>query len=240
GAVRNGARAACGGFGVVRRAVVVGLGGLAPDSIGEAFELCVRLHRKARAERRSYRLDFVPDPVCWTEVPTRLRELGGQRNRWHRGLVDTLWRYRSMIGNPRYGAVGMLSLPFFVAFEFLGAFIETLGYVTVVVSLALGVVNLSFALVFFAVAVLSGVLLSLAGLLLEDIAFRRFERWNELFRLIAYCVAENFGYRQLMTSYRVRGFFAYLRGNKAWGEIRRLGFSEVGSSPTEARTRERL
>src|SRR5262249_57880531 len=108
--------------------------------------------------------------------------------------------YRSMIGNPRYGAVGMLSLPFFVAFEFLGAFIEMLGYVAVVVSLVLGVVNVSFALVFFAVAVLSGVLLSLAALLLEDLAFRRFERWSELFRLIAYSVAENFGYRQLMTS----------------------------------------
>jgi hypothetical protein len=145
-----------------------------------------------------------------------------------------------MIGNPRYGAVGMLSLPFFVSFEFLGGFIEMLGYVTVVVSLVLGVVNVSFALVFFAVAVLSGVLLSLAALLLEDLAFRRFERWSELFRLLAYCVAENFGYRQLMTGYRVRGFFAYLRGNKTWGEIRRIGFSEVAISTTEARTRERV
>jgi cellulose synthase/poly-beta-1,6-N-acetylglucosamine synthase-like glycosyltransferase len=236
----NGLLIISGAFGVFRRSAVVEVGGFAPDSIGEDFELCVRLHRKARDERRRYRLEFVPDPVCWTEVPTRLRQLGGQRNRWQRGLVDTLWRHRSMIGNPRYGAVGMLSLPFFVAFEFLGAFIEMLGYVTVVVSLVLGVVNVSFALVFFAVAVLSGVLLSLAALLLEDLAFRRFERWSELFRLLAYCVAENFGYRQLMTGYRVRGFFAYLRGHKAWGEIRRVGFSEVGISTTEARTRERV
>jgi cellulose synthase/poly-beta-1,6-N-acetylglucosamine synthase-like glycosyltransferase len=236
----NGLLIISGAFGVFRRSAVVEVGGFAPDSIGEDFELCVRLHRKARDERRRYRLEFVPDPVCWTEVPTRLRQLGGQRNRWQRGLVDTLWRHRSMIGNPRYGAVGMLSLPFFVAFEFLGAFIEMLGYLTVVVSLALGVVNVSFALVFFAVAVLSGVLLSLAALLLEDLAFRRFERWSELFRLLAYCVAENFGYRQLMTGYRVRGFFAYLRGNKAWGEIRRVGFSEVAISATEARTRERV
>ena len=236
----NGLLIISGAFGVFRRSAVVEVGGFAPDSIGEDFELCVRLHRKARDERRRYRLEFVPDPICWTEVPTRLRQLGGQRNRWQRGLVDTLWRYRSMIGNPRYGVVGMLSLPFFVAFEFLGAFIEMLGYATIVVALLLGVVNVPFALVFFAVAVLSGVLLSLAALLLEDIAFRRFERWSDLLRLLAYCVAENFGYRQLMTSYRVRGFFAYLRGNKAWGEIRRVGFSEVAISTTEARTRDRL
>lgn len=229
----NGLLIISGAFGVFRRAAVVEVGGFAADSIGEDFELCVRLHGKAREERRPYRLDFVPDPVCWTEVPTRLRQLGGQRNRWHRGLVDTLWRHRRMIGNPRYGAVGMLALPFFVVFEFLGAFIETLGYVTVVVSLLLGVVNVSFAIVFFAVAVLSGVLLSLAAVLLEDLAFRRFERQGELLQLVLYCLAENFGYRQLMTLYRVRGFFAYLRGNKAWGEISRVGFAPVAVASKE-------
>jgi cellulose synthase/poly-beta-1,6-N-acetylglucosamine synthase-like glycosyltransferase len=234
----NGLLIISGAFGVFRRAAVVEIGGFAPDSIGEDFELCVRLHRKARDERRPYRLVFVPDPVCWTEVPTRLRQLGGQRNRWHRGLVDTLWRHRQMIGNPRYGAVGMLSLPFFVAFEFLGAFIEMFGYVTVVVSLALGIVNVSFALVFFTVAVLSGVLLSLAAVLLDDLAFRRYEQQGELLRLVAYCIAENFGYRQLMTSYRVRGFFAYLRGNQAWGEIRRVGFAQVAISTSDAQENE--
>jgi cellulose synthase/poly-beta-1,6-N-acetylglucosamine synthase-like glycosyltransferase len=216
------------------------VGGFEPDSIGEDFELCVRLHQRARDERRPYRLDFVPDPVCWTEVPTRLRQLGGQRNRWHRGLVDTLWRHRRMIGNPRYGAVGMLSLPFFVVFEFLGPFIEMLGYVAVVVALALGVVHVPFALLFFAVAVLSGVLLSLAAVLLEDLAFRQFERQRDLFRLVGYAVAENFGYRQLMTGYRVRGFFAYLRGDKAWGEIRRVGFAQVDLAPAEVRNEERV
>jgi cellulose synthase/poly-beta-1,6-N-acetylglucosamine synthase-like glycosyltransferase len=145
----NGLLIISGAFGVFRRTAVVEVGGFASDSIGEDFELCVRLHRTAREQQRRYRLEFVPDPVCWTEVPERLRQLGGQRNRWHRGLIDTLWRHRRMIGNPRYGVVGMLSLPFFVAFEFLGAFVETLGYVTVVVSLALGVINVQFALMFF-------------------------------------------------------------------------------------------
>ena len=39
-------------------------------------------------------------------------------------------------------------------------------------------------------------------------------------------MAENFGYRQLITGYRIRGVFAYLRGDKAWGEIRRVGFAQ--------------
>jgi cellulose synthase/poly-beta-1,6-N-acetylglucosamine synthase-like glycosyltransferase len=227
----NGLLIISGAFGVFRRTRVIDVGGFAADSIGEDFELCVRLHRRAREERRRYRLEFVPDPVCWTEVPERLRDLGGQRNRWHRGLVDTLWRHRRMIGNPRYGAVGVLALPFFVLFEFLGAFIETLGYVVLVLSLALGVVNAGFALLFLAVAVLSGVFLSLSAVLLDDLAFRRYGSLRELLRLIAYSVGENFGYRQLITGYRMRGFFAYLRGDKAWGEIRRVGFGEPPQLP---------
>ena len=90
----NGLLIISGAFGVFRRADVAEAGGFAADSIGEDFELCLRLHRRAREAGRAYRLEFVPDPVCWTEVPQRLHQLGGQRNRWHRGLIDTLWRHR--------------------------------------------------------------------------------------------------------------------------------------------------
>lgn len=220
----NGLLIISGAFGIFRRSAVVEAGGFATDSIGEDFELCVRLHGHQRDSGRRGRLEFVPDPVCWTEVPERLRDLGRQRNRWHRGLVDTLWRHRRLIGNPRYGAVGMLALPFFLLFEFLGAFIELLGYLVIGLSLGLGIVNTGFALALLAVAFLSGVLLSLSAVLLEDTAFRRYGHMRELLRLIAYSVVENVGYRQVITVYRVRGFFAYLRGNKAWGEMKRIGF----------------
>jgi hypothetical protein len=125
----------------------------------------------------------------------------------------------------------MLSLPFFLLFEFFGALVETLGYVVVLVALALGAINAAFAVIFFAVAVLCGVLLSLAAVLLEDLAFHRFGRISDLLRLLAFSIAENFGYRQLMTGYRVRGFVSYLRGNKAWGEIQRVGFAPAPALP---------
>jgi cellulose synthase/poly-beta-1,6-N-acetylglucosamine synthase-like glycosyltransferase len=226
----NGLLIISGAFGVFRRSAVTDAGGFAADSIGEDFELCLRLHRRAREAGRPYRLEFVPDPVCWTEVPQRLHQLGGQRNRWHRGLTDTLWRHRAMIGNPRYGSVGLIALPFFVAFEFLGAFIETLGYISITVSVILGVVNWQFAIAFMAVSILAGLLLSISAVLLEDLAFRRYGQLRDLVRLVAYAVLENLGYRQLMTTYRVRGFFSYLRGNKSWGEIQRLGFGTATGS----------
>jgi cellulose synthase/poly-beta-1,6-N-acetylglucosamine synthase-like glycosyltransferase len=73
------------------RAVVMA-GGYASDSIGEDFELIVRMHHRLREARVPYRIRFVPDPVCWTEVPESLRVLQRQRNRWQRASGPILTR----------------------------------------------------------------------------------------------------------------------------------------------------
>ena len=230
----NGLVIISGAFGVFRRESVVDVGGFATDSIGEDFELCVRLHRSARDHGRADRLAFVPDPVCWTEVPEQLRVLGKQRHRWQRGLIDTLWRHRTMVGNPRYGAVGLLALPFYLIFEFLGAFIEWIGYVVFAVSWALGAIDWPYAVVFIAIALTSGLLLSLAAVLLEDLAFRRHGQFRDLLRLFGYAIAENFGYRQILTLYRIRGFVAYLRRDQSWGDMQRRGFTAAESEDDRA------
>jgi cellulose synthase/poly-beta-1,6-N-acetylglucosamine synthase-like glycosyltransferase len=110
-----------GAFGVFDKRLILKAGGYAPDSLGEDFEMVIRLHRYIGDHRLPYRLRFVPDPVCWTEVPETLRVLHRQRSRWHRGLLDTILRHRPMIGRPRYGAVGLLSLPAFVIRGSLGS-----------------------------------------------------------------------------------------------------------------------
>jgi hypothetical protein len=160
-----------------------------------------------------------------------LGQLGGQRDRWHRGLTDTLVRHRRMIGNPRYGVVGMLGLPFFVLFEFLGAFVEAVGYIVLPLGFAFGYLDASAAGLFFTLAIGSGIALSLSALLLEDVAFRKFGRWRDFGRLVLFCVIENFGYRQLMTYYRVRGFVSYVRGDHGWGTIDRAGFPPDALQP---------
>jgi len=214
-----------GAFGVFRKDAVIDVGGFARDSIGEDFELCMRLHARMRQLKRPYHIAFVPDPVCWTEAPAQLRQLGGQRDRWHRGLTDTLVRHRRMIFNPRYGTVGMIGLPFFVLFEFLGAFIEAVGYIAVPLGFAMGWISPIGATLFFMLAVGSGVCLSLSALLLEDVSFRKFGRWRDFGRLVLFCVMENFGYRQAMTYYRVKGFISYVKGDHGWGHIDRTGFA---------------
>src|SRR5690606_8273004 len=138
-----------GAFGLFRREAVVAAGGYLNDSVGEDVELVVRPRRHGYEHGGPHQVAFVPAPVAWTEVPESWRVLGRQRDRWHRGLSDTLWRHRRMLFNPRYGAVGLAVYPYFLFVELLAPLIELLGIVGLAISLLIGVLDYRFALLFF-------------------------------------------------------------------------------------------
>ncbi|HSN67717.1 MAG TPA: glycosyltransferase, partial [Thermoanaerobaculia bacterium] len=188
-----------GAFGLFRRDAVLEAGGYLTTTVGEDMELVVRLHRIWRASRRPYSIVFVPEPVCWTEVPETLRVLKRQRNRWQRGTVDTIGIHRGMTLNPRYGAVGMLGFPYFLFFEMLGPAIEIVGYVTTAAGLVIGLIDPFLAIAFFIVSVLFGILLSMSAIVLEELTQRRYPAPRDVLRLFVASVIENLGFRQLMT-----------------------------------------
>lgn len=212
-----------GAFGLFEKRAAVLAGGYATDSVGEDMELVVRMHRYRRDRRQAYRIGFVPDPICWTEVPVSFHVLRRQRTRWQRGLIDTLVRHRAMIGRPRYGSVGMVSLPGFVMFEMLSPLVELSGYILLPVLWALGLLSPAGAWIFFVLAIMYMVLVSALAVLLEDIAFRRYPSVLDLGRLLIGAVLENFGFRQLTVWWRVRAFWEYLRGDLSWGAMERKG-----------------
>jgi cellulose synthase/poly-beta-1,6-N-acetylglucosamine synthase-like glycosyltransferase len=151
--------------------------------------------------------------------------LSRQRNRWQRGLIESLVAHRIMFFNPRYGIIGLLAVPFFFFFEMLGPVVELLGYVVFIISLVLGLLNVQFAFLFFSVAVVFGVVLSVSALVLEELSFKKYPAYWHVARLFLFCVMENFGYRQLHTWWRFRGIIDYLKGKKTWGAMERKGFT---------------
>jgi cellulose synthase/poly-beta-1,6-N-acetylglucosamine synthase-like glycosyltransferase len=217
-----------GAFGLFRRDVVIEIGGLDLDSLGEDAELVATLHEHMRKQDRDYRIVFVPEPVCWTEVPENVKQLASQRRRWSRGLVQLLRKHRRMIGNPRYGSIGVLALPYYVLFEVLGPVVEAIGIVTIPLGLALGVVSPWFALVFAAVAIGYGLFVSSCALAIEELAFHRYHRWTDLQRSFAAALLENVGYRQLHAYWRLKGLVDELFHREAsWGKMTRRGFTAV-------------
>ena len=160
-----------GAFGLFRKDVVIEVGGYKPKTIGEDMELVVRMHRHLRAQGRDYRIEFVPDPVCWTEAPEDLQTLRNQRIRWQRGLSESLTPHMGLMFSRRGGAPGWLAFPFMVAFEWLGPVVELFGYLFMAFAWAFGLVSWEAFAIFLFVAIGLGVLLSVSGLLLEEMAF---------------------------------------------------------------------
>lgn len=218
-----------GAFGLFRRDAMVGCGGYM-RTVGEDIELVVRMRRMGYERGTANRIEFVPDPVAWTEAPQTPRELGRQRDRWQRGLTDALWRHRRLMCNPRYGVLGLVALPVFFLVEWLGPVVEALGLVTVGTGLVFGAIDVPFALLYFAAAYGLGLMLSTIALLLEELAFFGYGQPSHRAWLLGWALLENLGYRQLTVFWRLRGVFGYLRGRTHWGEMRRRGFSLATSS----------
>ena len=220
-----------GAFGVFRRDLVVEIGGMDADTIGEDAELVVRLHHHLRRTKQEYRVIFVAEPVSWSEAPSSLRVLGRQRRRWHRGIAEILGKHRGMIGNPRYGRIGLIALPYYVVFELLAPFVELAALVLLPLGLWADAINTAFVWRFVLVAYGYGLLISLAALFIEEVSFHRYPRWSDMLRGVVAAVLENFGYRQILALWQVSGALGALHGRKAeWGVMHREGFD---TSPAE-------
>lgn len=213
-----------GAFGIFRRSAVVEVGGYATDTVGEDMELIVRLRRRFAELRRPCRVHFVPDPVAWTECPETVRSLARQRDRWQRGLFQSLVRHRVMLFNPRYGSAGLVAFPYFFFLEMLGPVIELLGYVAFAALVVAGRADLLFVAAFLCASLVLGMALSIAAVALEELSFRRYPSFRDLLGLFGIGLLENFGYRQLNAFWRLRGMVSALRGTQGWGTMTRKGF----------------
>src|SRR5207302_3611087 len=137
-----------GAFAVFRTDLVRGIGGYRAKSMGEDMDVVARMHRHLREKKVDYEIRFVPDPMCWTEVPSDLRSLARQRARWQKGLLDVLWPNRDMLFRPRYGRIGCFALPYLWVFELFAPIMETVGIMTIILAASLGVLSREFFLQF--------------------------------------------------------------------------------------------
>ncbi|MDB5097188.1 MAG: glycosyl transferase [Cyanobacteria bacterium RYN_339] len=213
-----------GAFGVFNKERVIEAGGYRPGTVGEDMELVVRLHRLLREAGKPYRITFVPDPICWTEVPEDLKTLKSQRVRWQRGLGQSLALNISLMFDRKSGAVGWLAFPFMVIFEWLGPVVEVAGYFFMLACWLLGLISTDAFKLFLLASVGMGVVLSMMALVLEEMSFHLYSRFSDLAMMFLAVILENFGYRQLISYWRTVALVKMLLGGKAeWGPMERSG-----------------
>jgi len=221
-----------GAFGLFRRDAVIAVGGYDPKAIGEDMDLTFRLQRHFRRLGQPFRIAFDPSPLACTQAPEDMASLRSQRYRWRRGLMQTLWRYRGMIGNPRYGLVGIGVLPYMTIFEGAAPLLEFASYALATVALIVGIFDWRHYLAVLAVWTLFGTAVTMAAVLLNDVATKRYLRGRDLMILFFVALIENCGYRQLNMWWGVVGTVQALTGKGGWGTMKRQAFT--GTTPSES------
>lgn len=199
-----------GAFSVFSKKWVIEAGGYARNTIGEDMEIVVRLHRLIREKKEKKKIVFVSDPVCWTEAPEKIPYLRRQRRRWHQGLLESLWKHRKMTLNPKYGAVGMISFPYFWIIECLGPVIELAGYIYIIFAFFTGGIYLEFAFLLSLLFIFYGLTFSIVAVLLEAWSMNSYPKVSDLFRLYIYSFFEVFWYRPLTLYWRCEGIWKFL------------------------------
>ncbi|MFM8865403.1 MAG: glycosyltransferase family 2 protein, partial [Limnohabitans sp.] len=213
-----------GAFGLFRKQTVIEVGGYRTHTIGEDMELVVRIHHQMRERGQPYRIEFVPDPVCWTEVPEDRQTLRNQRIRWQRGLSESLNAHWGLMFSRRGGWPGWVAFPYMVLFEWLGPVVELLGYAWTTYAWWAGFISWTAFFVFLLVSLGLGILLSVAGVLLEQLSFQMYPRVGQMFKLVLVAVAENLGYRQLNAWWRIVGLYRWATQKEGgWGTMKRKG-----------------
>jgi biofilm PGA synthesis N-glycosyltransferase PgaC len=221
----NGLLLISGAFGVFDREIVLKAGGYDSKTVGEDMELIVRMRRYMIENDLKYRIVYIPDPLCWTEVPEKLSVLSRQRNRWTRGTMETLFKHITLLFNPKYGNLGMLGHPYWFFFEWLAPIIEFLGIFYFILVVAIGNPNWPFFFVLLGFTYLFAVTYSAWAVVFEEFTFARYRRKLDVFRLLAISLIEPLYFHPLNVWFALRGNFHYLTGNISWGKMDRKGFA---------------
>lgn len=211
---------ASGAFNIWRRDVLEEVGGWSTSFSSEDIELTFRVHELMRRTGRPYRILSIPEMVARTEAPARIKPLVSQRARWQRVTLETLWHYRGMLGNPRYGVVGIVGVPLLFTTEAVAPIFELLGFGTLAWGIAIGTFSWQTYALFLGSMTFALAILTSAAVLLEDISTRAY-RLRHLARLIALGPVELLVYRPILVWARLKGTVGFLRGNRGWDKFER-------------------
>jgi len=224
----NGLLIISGAFGLFDRKRVIKIGGYDINTVGEDLELVVRLRKYMHdVERKKYRVAFILDPLCWTEVPEDLKTLSRQRNRWTRGGIDTIIKHRKMFLNPNYGVIGMISFPYWFLFEWLAPIIQLSGIIYFVAIVFMGFLDFQIFITVLLFGLSFAVMYSIFSIFFEAYTYNKYIGLGYLAQSILMTLLELIIYQPMIMWFSICGNFDFFfkKDKKCWGKMIRTGFN---------------
>jgi poly-beta-1,6-N-acetyl-D-glucosamine synthase len=221
----NGLMLVSGALGVFDKSIVIACGGYNTKTVGEDMELVVRMRKYMAQHKRQHKVVYLPDPLCWTEAPSEYAILERQRNRWMRGTIETLWMHKTMLFNPRYGIIGLLSYPYWFFFEWLAPIIELVGYLYVFYLIISGYQGWDIYLLLFAAVYAFSQMITILAIVFEEITYNQYKKPGDIVKLLLTSLLEPIIYHPLTVLWSIKGNIDKMRGIKKWGEMKRTVFN---------------
>ena len=216
-----------GAFGFFDREIAVAAGGYDTNTVGEDMEIVFRMRRYMHERKLPYTVEYIPDPLCWTEVPEEIKILMNQRDRWCRGNFETLKKHRDMFFNPKFGRLGLISYPYWFFYEWMAPLLEFVGFIFIILFYYLGILNLKFFIAITCAVFSFSIMFSFFAILWEVYSYNQYKKRDVLI-LMFFAILEPFVFHPMVTFAAVRGNYKKLFKIKSgWGTITRKGFSKA-------------
>jgi len=218
----NGNLIISGAFGLFKKATVIAAGGYSSDNLGEDMELVLKLHGYCRNNNINYQMRYQPSALCMTQAPTNLRDLAGQRRRWHIGLFQSMLIHRRIMLNAKFGLVSFFSYLYYLMYELLAPIIELLGILTIVLAFYMDVLNVGYMVLFLTIYAIYGAIISLSAFSQQMYIQKfRISLWDML-KTLFLCVLEFGFFRYVLVIVRFAAFLRYGKNKSTWGKITRV------------------
>jgi cellulose synthase/poly-beta-1,6-N-acetylglucosamine synthase-like glycosyltransferase len=222
----NGLLLVSGGLGMFDKEIAVAAGGYWHKSLGEDMELITRMRKYMYDNKLPFLIKYIPESLCWTEVPATKEVLIRQRVRWARGLIQTLYLHRNIFFNPKYGKTGFLIFPYFFFFEFLIPILELIGVIVLILSFF--ILNMDYInLIYLSLIVyLFYLIITFISILLDDIIYKNYANTKEIIILVLMAMIEPFCYHPVNVYASLKGYYHFFRQKEqSWGNMQRQGFN---------------
>lgn len=217
-----------GAFGFFDREIAIAAGGYNTNTVGEDMEIVFRMRRYMRDHKQPSMIEYIPDPLCWTEVPEDLKIFLNQRDRWARGNIETLRTHKEMFLNPKYGRLGFISYPYWFFYEWMAPILEFIGFISVILFYFLGILNDSFFIAISLAVYCYAVTYSFYAILWEVYYYKQYTRTRDILILLFCAMIEPIAYHPIGVWAAVRGNFKKLFNIKSgWGVQVRKGFARA-------------
>jgi len=197
-----------GAIGAFRKSALDQIKGFTTDTLAEDCDLTVRLHRAG------FKVRSCNEAISLTEAPETMKMFMKQRFRWTFGMMQTFWKHRDLLFNPRRPNLGWIMMPNLLIFGFI------IPLLSPVVDLLFVIGLFSSHALFYAMMY---VLFFLVDWVVSALAYKydgkKFTLWNA-----GVLFVQRFAYRQIFFIILIKSYLKAMKGELAsWGILKRTG-----------------